>query len=172
MRFPSDLISQLVLTTFVHRFQTVHLPSIQLYHFRKMLFPSRKICLAAPILAFLSCTLVTAVPRQTAAPVKARQASTDTIAPDSDEDPDFSIDNTDKLRNGMNNDLASSGVKLILTISREGVDVIHKSGHSNLFTDLDWTLSYRCCLYSIWNRRKELLPESSFGRPPGKTSRR
>ena len=59
-----------------------------------MLFSNRILCLAA-----LSSALVTAMPRQTAAPVKPRQASTDTI--DDSEDPGVSIDNTDQLRNGM-----------------------------------------------------------------------
>ena len=73
-----------------------------LHIFRMMLFPSRILCLAAPISTILCCTLVTATPRQTAAPVRARQASTDTIEPNTDEDPNVSIDNTDRLRKGMN----------------------------------------------------------------------
>lgn len=59
-----------------------------------MLYSNRIVCLAA-----LCSALVNAMPRQTAAPVKPRQASTDTI--DDNEDPDVSIDNTDKLRDAV-----------------------------------------------------------------------
>ena len=78
-----------------------------------MLFPSRILCLAAPLSTILCCALVAATPRQTAAPVRARQASTDTIEPDIDEDPNVSIDNTDRLRKGMNDTPNSSETKLI-----------------------------------------------------------
>ena len=112
-----------------------------LSHFRMMLFPSRILCLAAPLSAILCCALVTATPRQTDAPVRARQASADTIEPDIDDDPNISIDNTDRLRKGMNDTADSTEIKLILTISRGRVDIIHKVSHSDLFTGLDRSFS-------------------------------
>ena len=63
-----------------------------------MLFSSRILCLAAPLSSIFCCTLVSATPRQTAAPVKARQVSTDTIESDIDDDP---INDTGPLRSGM-----------------------------------------------------------------------
>ena len=65
------------------------------------MLPSTKIlCLAAP-LSSIFCALVTALPQQTPAPMKPRQASTDTIEPDADADPNVSIDNTDRLRQAV-----------------------------------------------------------------------
>lgn len=87
-----------------HRSISTHLP-IESYSFSKMVFSSRILCLAAPLSAILCGALVDAMPKQTGAPIKVRQAST--VEPDSDEDPDVGIDNTDKLRNGMTNALAS-----------------------------------------------------------------
>ena len=66
-----------------------------------MFFSRQNLCLTLPLAALVCPVLVSAIPRQTPAPVKIRQpASTDTVEPDVDEDPDYSIDNTDKLRNG------------------------------------------------------------------------
>ena len=138
----SDQISQLSFCQFFALFLNSTSPfSPLLSHFRMMLFPSRILYLAAPLSAILCCVLVTATPRQTAAPVRARQASTDTIEPDIDEDPNVSIDNTDRLRKGMNGTPNSSEIKLILTISRGRFDIIHKPSHSDLFTDLDRNFS-------------------------------
>lgn len=82
-----------------------------------MVFSSKILCLAAPVSAILCGALVDAMPKQTGAPIKARQGSTvDTV---SDEDPDVGIDNTDKLRSGMTNTLPSLCTLLTLTVSRE-----------------------------------------------------
>ena len=138
----SDQSSQLSFCPFCASFpsSTSPFPPV-LPHFRMMLFPSRRLCLAAPLSTILCCALVAATPRQTAAPVRARQASTDTIEPDIDEDPNVSIDNTDRLRKGMNDTPDSSETKLILTISRGRFDVVHEPSHSDLFTDLDRSFS-------------------------------
>ena len=66
-----------------------------------MLFSSRILCLAAPLSSILCCALVSATPRPTAAPVKARQASDDTTEPDVDDDSDGPDDGTQSLRSGM-----------------------------------------------------------------------
>lgn len=66
-----------------------------------MLLSSRILCLAAPLSSIFCCALVSATPRPTAAPVKARQASTDTIEPDVDDDSDGPVDGTQSLRSGM-----------------------------------------------------------------------
>ena len=132
-----DQISQLSFCLICSSFpsSTSPFPPV-LSHFHMMLFSSRILCLAASLSTILCCALVTATPRQTAAPVRARQASTDTVEPDSDEDPNVSIDNTDRLRKGMNETANSSKMKLILTISRGRIDIIHKPSHSDIFTDL------------------------------------
>ena len=98
----SDQISQLHLIRFCSSFpnSTTLFPPV-LNHFCKMLFSSRILWLAAPLSTIFCCALVSATPRQTPAPVKARQASNDTAQPDIDQDPNDPIDGTTSLRNGM-----------------------------------------------------------------------
>ena len=66
-----------------------------------MLFSSRILCLVAPLSSIFCCALVSATPRPTAAPVKARQASDDTTEPDVDDGFDGPDDGTQSLRSGM-----------------------------------------------------------------------
>ncbi len=70
-----------------------------------MLFQDRLVALAAPISALLCCALVDATPMETPAPHyrdlgKRQNDETNNIQWDADTDPDVSIDNTDKMRNG------------------------------------------------------------------------
>ena len=67
-----------------------------------MLLCSKILFVGVPLSVLLQSALVNAFPRQTAAALQPRQtASTDTIDAGDDEDPDVEIDNTDKLRKGM-----------------------------------------------------------------------
>ncbi|KAL6716550.1 hypothetical protein ACLMJK_006117 [Lecanora helva] len=60
-----------------------------------------KVCLLASLASILCGELVTAMPQQTAAPLRRRQDSTDTVESNDQEDPNVSIDNTDKLRKAV-----------------------------------------------------------------------
>ena len=66
-----------------------------------MPFSSRILCLAAPLSSILCRTLVSATPRPTTAPVRARQVSNDATVPDIDDDSDGPDDGTQSLRSGI-----------------------------------------------------------------------